>query len=219
MTDMRYPFPKAIIFDWDNTLVDSFPVVYDAAVTAYKTFGVTPPTYEELLSCQGFSLRDSFPQIFGDKWEDARQAYLDAFEAMHLKRMKPMPDAFQMLKYAADKVDCLCVVSNKTGRILRDEADFLNWTPFFYSIVGSFDAPADKPAPDAAMFALKGTDIIDENGKLTAPVWFVGDGAVDMQCARNVGACGVYVSEKPFDEHTICVKNCTRLLDLLRSYE
>ena len=67
MTDIRYPFPKAVVFDWDNTLIDSFPVVYDAAVAAYKAFDVTPPTYEELLSWQGFSLRDSFPQVFGDK--------------------------------------------------------------------------------------------------------------------------------------------------------
>lgn len=219
MTDIRYPFPKAVVFDWDNTLIDSFPVVYDAAVAAYKAFDVTPPTYEELLSWQGFSLRDSFPQVFGDKWEDARKVYLDAFEAMHLERMKPLDGAFDLLKYAADKVDCLCVVSNKTGRILRDEADYLKWTPFFYKIVGSFDAPADKPDPAPVRFALEGTPFVDSDGGLQAPVWFVGDGVVDMKCAKNVGALGVYVSEKPFDDKTLRVSNCIELLELLRSYE
>ena len=30
MKQPDYPFPKAILFDWDNTLVDSFPVIYKA---------------------------------------------------------------------------------------------------------------------------------------------------------------------------------------------
>ena len=219
MTFPKYPFPKAIIFDWDNTLIDSFPVVYDALVATYEAFEKQPPTFEELKQRQGFSLRDSFPEEFGDKWEEAKRVYLEAFEAMHLKRIRPLPDAFQLLKYAADAVDCLCVLSNKTGRILRDEAAYLKWTPFFYSIVGSFDTPEDKPSPVPAYYALNKTGLLDANNHPTAPVWFVGDGAVDMECAAALGAFPVYVSEKPLDARTLTVKNCGELLTLLKSYE
>jgi phosphoglycolate phosphatase len=77
------------------------------------------------------------------------------------------------------------VLSNKTGRILRLEADHLGWTRHFQRLVGAGDAQADKPDPIAMRFALEGS------GFTGADVWYVGDTALDMECAARAGCTAV----------------------------
>ena len=212
----KYPFPKAVIFDWDNTLVDSVPVVYEAMKKTYETFGLVPPTLDDTYHMQGFSLRDSFPKVFGDDWEKAKKVYLSAFEAAHLEKVKPFAKTDELLAFAFEKVGVLAVLSNKTGRILRQEADWFGWTRYFKALVGSMDAPVDKPAKEAVEFALKDTGINCANDV----VWFVGDGPVDVMCARAAGALPVHIGFKKGFEDVPCVLEKTAdVIDLLRSYE
>ncbi len=72
----------------------------------------------------------------------------------------------------------LGVVSNKRGELLRREADHLGWDGYFGRLVGAGDAEHDKPATDPVTMALS-------DGALTPDeaVWFVGDAAIDMECA------------------------------------
>ena len=84
----------------------------------------------------------------------------------------------------------LGVVSNKTGKFLRLEAERLGWHIYFRTLVGATDAARDKPAIEPVDMALAGSGI-----KRDANVWFVGDGAVDLECARNAGLTGFLVGE------------------------
>lgn len=211
-----YPFPKAIIFDWDNTLVDSIPVVYEAMKKTFDAFGKQAPSLDDLYHMQGLSLRDSFPLVFKDDWEKAKKMYLDTFEEVHLQKVRPFDKIEDLLGYAVEKIDVLTVLSNKTGRILRKEADFFGWTKYFQALVGSMDAPVDKPDGKAAEFALKDTGI--DCAKDT--VWFVGDGGVDVQCAQAIGAFPVHIGDKKgYENIPCCLEKCADLLDLLRAYE
>jgi phosphoglycolate phosphatase len=132
------------------------------------------------------SLRDSFPTLFGNRWEEARQIYLDAFRAIHLERLQPLPGREALVRDLAAAGFYLGVVSNKTGSILRREAAKLGWDSFFTRLVGATDAAADKPAREPVDLALSGSGI--EAG---TAVWFVGDTAIDMKCALNSGCLPV----------------------------
>ena len=131
------------------------------------------------------SLRDAFPALFGDRWDEARKLYLDHFTAMHIERLSPILGAAELLGEAQQAGFHLAVLSNKTGRILRAEADHLGWTPRFKRLVGAGDAKADKPDPVAMQFALEGS------GFAGADVWYVGDTALDMECAARAGCAAV----------------------------
>ena len=86
----------------------------------------------------------------------------------------------------------LGVVSNKTGRFLRAEAESLGWTPLFHRLVGATDAPRDKPARDPVDLALA------ESGLVAGPdVWFVGDTDIDLLCAVTAGCTPVLIREDP----------------------
>ena len=83
--------PKAIIFDWDNTLVDTWEVIHAALVETFTTLGHVPWTLDETKSRVAHSLRDSFPKLFGERWTEARRVYLDSYAAIHLERLAALP--------------------------------------------------------------------------------------------------------------------------------
>jgi len=180
--------PKAIIFDWDNTLVDSWGVIQDALNATFDDFGLPRWTLAETQSRVAKSMRDSFPDLFGEAWERAGAAFYRHFEAMHLDRLTPLPGAGDALAELVEAGLYLSVVSNKTGELLRAEAKKLGWDPYFAHIIGANDAACDKPAPDPVILALTGSGV-----ELGSKVWFAGDAAVDLECAVNAGCVPILV--------------------------
>jgi phosphoglycolate phosphatase len=178
--------PRAFIFDWDNTLVDSWGTIHDALNFLMVAMEKPLWTLEETRGRVRLSLREAFPAIFGERWEEARQIYLDRFRAIHLERLTPLPGREAMLRALAADGHYLAVVSNKTGAVLRAEAEHIGWTSFFGSIVGAGDCHADKPHCAPVELALQPSGI--EPGP---EVWFVGDTAVDMECAIASGCVPV----------------------------
>jgi phosphoglycolate phosphatase len=192
MADER---PRALLFDWDNTLVDSWGTIHHAFNVTLERFGRPVWTLEETKERVRHSLRDSFPKMFGDRWEEARRVYLEAFTSVHLERLTPLDGAAEMLESLGGAGLYLGVVSNKTGRILRLEADKLGWTPHFGRLVGATDAAADKPEVAPVEMALEPSGVARG-----AAVWFVGDTGIDMECAYNSGCVPVLVHPADPDE-------------------
>jgi phosphoglycolate phosphatase len=174
--------PKVILFDWDNTLVDSWATIHEALNVVMVAMRKPPWTLQQTKERVRLSLRDSFPRHFGERWAEARQIYLDAFRAIHLERLSPLPGRRELLDRFVDRRVFLGVVSNKTGSLLRREVAELGWTRFFGSIVGAGDAVADKPNPAPVALALQPSGL--GGGE---EVWLVGDTGVDIECAWNSG--------------------------------
>jgi len=91
-----------------------------------------------------------------------------------------------MLRRLAAEGHYLAVVSNKTGAVLRNEAAHLGWTPLFGTIVGAGDTHTDKPHRAPVELALQPAGIAPGRD-----VWFVGDTAIDMECALAAGCVPV----------------------------
>ncbi len=215
-----YPFPKAILFDWDNTLMDTTPVLYKAFCVMRRHYNLPEYSMEEYQAKTGLSLRETFPDLFGDRWEEAKKVYLDAYQENHLAMLTPFDKAKELVEFCYQKIGKVGVVSNKTGFILQEEIDYLGWQDYFFAVVGAGDAPKDKPAPEPVFKALETTNIVCQNGKLSDPVWFVGDGDADMQCANAAGCLPVRVADRNKDgENVLTVKNCQELLSVLYSYK
>ena len=187
---MRTPPPCAVLFDWDNTLVDTWPVIHDAMTCTLDAMGAPRWTLEETRSRVRRSLREAFPELFGARWEEARDVFYGRFRAIHLEKLAVQPGAEAMLAAFRARGCWLGVVSNKMGDHLRREAQHLGWERFFDRMVGATDAARDKPAPDPVALALAGSGV--EAGP---EVWFVGDTWIDMQCAHNAGCLAVLVRE------------------------
>ena len=79
--------PSVIVFDWDNTLVDSWPTIHEALSITLQAMGHEAWRFDETKARVRHSLRDSFPRLFGDRWIKARDIFYDAFERTHIERL------------------------------------------------------------------------------------------------------------------------------------
>lgn len=209
--------PRAILFDWDNTLVDNWSVIRTALNAALTAMGHPPWTLEETRARVRASLRDSFPAMFGDRWREAEKIFYERFAATHLEELQEMAGAGAMLASLAAKGIALGVVSNKRGAFLRAEAERLGWAGHFGRLVGAGDAPRDKPAPDPVRLALDGTGV--EPGPA---VWFVGDTDIDLACAAGSGCVPVLLRAEPpapgeFPHHppALHLRTCPELTEII----
>lgn len=190
MADIR---PSVLLYDWDNTLVDGWASITAALNAAFSAFGHTPWSVEDTRNRVRVSLKDSFPAMFGDEWERARDIFYATFATQHLDHVSPMPGVPDVLVAGAAWPQG--VVSNKAGAFLRKEATHLGWDRFFGSVVGAGDAAHDKPDPAPLHLALR------QLGRIADPsVWYMGDTALDMQAARAAGVTAVLIGDASHDE-------------------
>lgn len=187
--------PRAILFDWDNTLVDSWGTIHEALNVVMAAMGKPLWSLQETKTHVRLSLRDSFPLHFGERWEEARRIYLDVFRAIHLERLCPLPGSGELLHRLADCGIFLGVVSNKTGALLRREAEGIGWSTLFGSMVGAGDAVLDKPHSAPVALALQTSGIPASDA-----VWLVGDTGVDMECAYNSGCVPVLLGGREAED-------------------
>lgn len=180
--------PRAVLFDWDNTLVDTFPVIHAAYNETLAAMGMAPWTYEETCERVARSMRDAFPTLFGERWREAHDVFYASYRANHLAKITPLSGAVELIEALAGTGAWLAVLSNKRGDTLRREAAHLGWDRHFGRIVGATDAARDKPAPEAVDLALSGS------GVAAGPeVWLVGDNAIDVDCAEASGCLPILV--------------------------
>jgi phosphoglycolate phosphatase len=184
--------PDVLLFDWDNTLVDGWAAIAAALNATFIAFDMPLWSVEDTKNRVRVSLKESFPLMFGDSWERARDIFYATFHGNHLDHVTPMPGAAEAL--IAGTPWPLGVVSNKAGNYLRAEVLHLGWAQRFGSVIGAGDARADKPDPAPILMALE---------QLGFPagrrVWYLGDTALDMSAARAAGVTAVLVGDAAHD--------------------
>lgn len=174
--------PRAILFDWDNTLVNTWPLIHTALNMTLRHMDHPEWTYERVKSDVKKSMRDSFPEMFGERWKEAAKHYQESYRSIHLDQIAPLTGAAEMLGHIARPEVFVGIVSNKMGATLRKELAHLGWEHFFDVAIGASDAARDKPHPEPVQLALKDSSIPP-----AADVWFIGDSGIDLEVAKNTG--------------------------------
>lgn len=186
------PRPSLLLYDWDNTLVDGWAAITAALNAALSAFDKPLWTVEDTRNRVRVALRESFPVMFGDRWEEARDIFYAAFHERHLDHVAPMPGVPEALRVGSAWPQG--VVSNKAGAYLRREVAHLGWDPHFTAVIGAGDAHADKPDPAPILMALR--QMGHAPGR---DVWYIGDTALDMQAARAAGVTAVLIGNALHD--------------------
>ncbi len=185
--------PAAILWDWDNTLVDGWAAIEAGLNAAFRAFSLPEWDRATVLARVRKSLPESFPPMFGADWERARDIFYTQVRACHLDVLLPMPGAVAAI-IAAGAIAPQAVVSNKQGALLRAEAAHLGWNAHFGTLVGAGDASADKPAAAPLLLALERLGV-----PASEQVWYVGDTVLDMQAARAAGCRAVLLGDASHD--------------------
>ncbi len=206
--------PKAILFDWDNTLVNTWRVAFDSINLAREAIGFSPLTIEEFWNKPHHSTRDAATDLFGKHAKEGERLFYENVEKLHLKDISILEGAEELLHELSSLGIYLGIVSNKVGHFLRKEVDHLGWNPHFKKIVGSKDTEKDKPSHIPVLAALETSSIVPSHD-----VWFVGDSIVDVYCARASGCIPVVVGsgEAAKEQDIILANDCHGLANIIKN--
>lgn len=212
MTTYPHTKPTAVLFDWDNTLVDTMPLISTSINEARIHFGMEPWSLQEIKEKTQLSAKDGLPKQFGEHWQEALKIYREFYYQNHLKLLGPTTGALALLTHLKNLSIPMGLVSNKVGPTLRQEVSHLGWEGFFSAQIGSGDAPKDKPDPEPALLALEQMGISP-----SLNIWFVGDTPVDWQCATAIGCAPVPIGfdHQEAASYKFAVQNCSILEKIL----
>ena len=136
--------PKAIIFDWDSTLIDNWQSIANALNATLIQMGKAPWSVAQVRQNSKNSAREAFPRLFGDQWKDALDFFYKVFKELHLTGIQPLPGAENLLQFLRGEGIYSGIISNKNGTFLRKEIKKLDWNKYFDNVLGASDLDVYK---------------------------------------------------------------------------
>ena len=194
--------PSAILFDWDDTLIQTWPFLWQLYKRTFHHVGKDIVDFFDEAACKDYAVRHgrkTFDQIFGNETgQKARTFFVKTYEEEFLGYLVPLDGAKEVLRLLKHHHIPMAIVSNKESFFLKPEVMHLGFDSYFQSIVGR-DIAGAKPSPDPAYHALRELSL-DTSSLNIERVWFVGDTKVDAETAHAVGC--TFIGFGDFFEHT-----------------
>ena len=177
---LRY---RAVLFDLDGTLVDSYAALTDAVNFARREHGLHELSAARIREFVGDGLDKLLQRAFDS--DDVPNSVRDAFESHYdeicCEGSKILADVETTLETLSDMGVAMAVCTNKPTSFSTKILSFLQLAPYFRAIVGPDLAGARKPSAQHVLHTLAATEC-DAGDAL-----FVGDMPIDVHAARNSG--------------------------------
>lgn len=166
-----------ILWDWDNTLVDTFRLVCLAQNEMRSFYHLPLLSDEEVKLSMNKSGYQLMLDLFGkEKAQEALQKFIDCY-AQHSHDLKLKKNAKEILSWAKDHHFYNVLASNKNHQLLLKEVAFVGLSELFDNITGAGKAKEDKPSKLFTDEAIKGFSF----QKLIS----IGDGVADVKMGHN----------------------------------
>lgn len=212
--NLNIAVPKAVIWDWDGTIVSSYELIRYAMEDCCSFFEVLSELRKLSDEHVGrTALKEFFPLVFGDKWHLARDRFYKIIEDCHLEKTSLIDGAREVLMYISNQHPevYMAIVSNKRGDVLRKEVQHLGLLGCFRSIIGAGDAPQDKPSVEPLQLALRA------GGISPGPdVYIIGDSVTDIELAVNGNCKAIFYDDGSIDLSTTYN---TALIATIKNYQ
>jgi len=177
---LRY---RAVLFDLDGTLVDSYSALAEAVNHARRTHGLHDLSSVRIREFVGDGVERLLQRAF-DRPEIPRSV-VTAFESRYDEVCCPESKILEDVSITLDELASLgvemAVCTNKPTVFSKKILDFLGLSRHFRAIVGPDLAGARKPAARHLLVTLESV------GCPAVDALFVGDMPIDVQAARNAG--------------------------------
>lgn len=176
---LRY---RAVLFDLDGTLVDSYAALTDAVNFALRQHGLEELSAETIRSFVGEGLELLLLRAFdGNVPDTATNAFETRYDEICCEQSRILRDVEATLSALENLNVSMAVCTNKPTAFSKKILEFLHLAPFFEAIVGPDVAGARKPQAQHVLRTLEATKCAPEEAL------FVGDMPVDVEAAHNSG--------------------------------
>lgn len=188
---------RALIFDIDGTLVDSFEAyhrVFNQGIADFNAGPVPRDVLRDYLA-KGLSLRDILQKVFSSPMDDAtyeacREKILRLFKQAEIEGVKFFPGTEELFRSLEGKGIKIGIATGRTSSVEDEWLRFkrLGLDRYISAIVTSREVGHRKPAPDAIIECAKRMDVPIEKCIV------VGDTESDIVAAKMSGAVAVAVT-------------------------
>lgn len=192
--------PRAILFDLDGVLIDSYLVWFHLLNHTARELGYPPISAERYEECWGQSTRADRDSFFPNHEVSEVEAFYDAHHDEHLGHLKVPEEVPRVFECLDERGLGSAVCTNTQASIAAEVVKRSGATPSF--IVGGDDVPKGKPAPD---MLLRACELLEVS---PTEAWMVGDSRYDKEAAA---AAGVHFVGMGIDGDT----RLSRLADLV----
>lgn len=173
---------RAVIFDFDGTLVDSYPAITASVNHVRQRLGLGPMPESEVRRHVGRGPEHLMKMtVPGSDFASTWPVYRAHHPTVMLAHTRLLPGAAACLQALARAGLGLAICSNKPRDFTRQLVDHLGLAGLIRVIVGPEDAARPKPAPDMLRVALA------RLGVAASEALYVGDMRVDIETARAAG--------------------------------
>jgi len=180
MPSLRY---RAVLFDLDGTLVDSYSALTEAVNHARRNHGMGELTSSHIRELVGEGVERLLQRAF--ERAELSPSIVKAFESRYdeicCEESRVLAEVETTLEQLSELGVAMAVCTNKPTVFSKKILDFLGLSRFFHAIVGPDLAGARKPEARHLAFAL------DSTGLPREAALFVGDMPIDVHAARNSG--------------------------------
>jgi len=177
---LRY---RAVLFDLDGTLVDSYAALTEAVNYARREHGLHELSAARIRDFVGDGLDKLLQRAFDTEQipSSVNDAFENRYDEICCAESKILADVETTLETLSGLGVAMAVCTNKPTSFSKKILAFLQLAPYFRAIVGPDLAGARKPSAQHVLHTLEATECAKEDAL------FVGDMPIDVHAARKSG--------------------------------
>ncbi|MDR1677760.1 MAG: HAD-IA family hydrolase [Deltaproteobacteria bacterium] len=175
MLTLRPGVTKAVLLDFDLTLVDSVEAIVLTTNLFAEEFGLSKITRDILMANIGVPLEVSWDRYWGYHKPDWIKIYQDKYKEVELQNIKPFPDTVETLtKLKAAGIKTSLVTNRWMAKLAIKTVGLAH---FFDAVVGAEEVTKPKPNAEPILKALELLGIPKDQS------FYVGDSDIDVKTA------------------------------------
>lgn len=179
---------KAVLFDIDGTLLDSYDFVFEGMKYSLTFHGHPYPFKNKIQQAMGKPLNEFYKVLFPDGNIESLAEKHREFQKDNFHLIQPFPKVNKILKELKEKGFLLAAISNRMRKSLIHSLEMNKILSFFDVILSAEDVANPKPHKEHVLAALKTLKVKQENA------FMVGDTDEDIKAGQNAGVKTVGVT-------------------------
>jgi phosphoglycolate phosphatase len=174
---------RAVLFDLDGTLVDSYAALAEAVNHARRAEGLDELSASRIRGLVGDGVEKLLERAFDGSAvpRGAKHAFESRYDEVCCQESKVLDDVESTLEALATRGVEMAVCTNKPTVFSKKILDFLELSRYFRAIIGPDVAGARKPEARHLLVTLEAVRCAP------GETLFVGDMPIDVRAARNSG--------------------------------
>ena len=179
---------KAVLFDFDGTLVDTNELIVQSFQECFRTFCGVERDRSDIIKTFGEPLVATLENFFPGRGEEALTVYHEYQIARYKEHVHVCDGMEELLRELTARGYRLAVVTTRRKASAYEYMEHCGLTGYFEAVVTIADTEKHKPDPEPALAALAKLGLGPEAAVM------IGDTKFDIGCANNAGITSVLVN-------------------------